>query len=263
MMSLNIQPPDRNQGKVFDVADPDRHGKIIGAGPEQSEVRFDDGVVRVVPNVHLRGVEAPVADDGLSQLNPSSDVVRRGQEAMERKRRAWSDWLAIAEALQFGRTEVMHGLHTNESTGRRFEKAMSNWLIANSFKEMDKGTRSRLLECLKRKAEIEKWRSRLTEAERWKFNHPDTVLRKWKTSMVVPDPTTPPKITPMQKLKDELVSAIEDRDRYKREVEQGGGDLWAPEDRPRDIAKIILGKLTKAKAEKVAREIVSALNEGK
>jgi hypothetical protein len=39
--------------------------------------------------------------------------------------------------------------------------------------------------------------------------------------------------------------------------------LWAPEDRPRDIAKIILSKLTKTKAEKVAREILAALKETK
>ena len=108
---LNIRPSDPNQAKVFDIADPDRHGKIINAGPQQSEVRFDDGVSRVVSNVHLR----PVADDGLSQLNPSpvSDVVRLGQEAMARKRRAWEDWLAIAEALEVGRTDVMRALNTN------------------------------------------------------------------------------------------------------------------------------------------------------
>jgi hypothetical protein len=33
-------------------------------------------------------------------------------------------------------------------------------------------------------------------------------------------------------------------------------DLWSGEDRPRDIARVILSKLTKAKAERVAREIL-------
>src|SRR6516162_1702653 len=65
-MSLDIQPPVTDQGgKVFDIADPDLHGKILKAGPEVSEVRFDDGAQRYVTNVHLR-----VVDDGLSQLNP-------------------------------------------------------------------------------------------------------------------------------------------------------------------------------------------------
>jgi hypothetical protein len=59
---------------VFDVAEPDRHGKVISAGPQQSEVRFDDGVSRIVSNAHLH----PVTDDGFSQLNPSpvSEVIR-------------------------------------------------------------------------------------------------------------------------------------------------------------------------------------------
>jgi hypothetical protein len=262
-MSLNIERPDTNQDKaVFDVADPDRIGKII---TEVSEVRFADGVERNIPNIHLRRVDVPpVVDDGFSQLNSSpSDVVRLGQEAMQRKRRAWEDWLAIAEALQAGRTEVMRALHTNEASGRRYEKAMGDWLVANGFKEINKATRSQLLDCLKHKVEIGAWRARLTDSERWKFNHPDTVLKKWKASTVVPDPNKPPKVSSVQKLKDSVATLQEENDRMKREIERGGGDLWCPEDRPRDIAKIILSKLTKTKAEKVAREIFNALKEAR
>jgi hypothetical protein len=223
-MSLNIRTPDPNQGKVYDVADPNRRGKITRAGEQQSEVRFDDGEERIVSNVHLHAVTG----DGFSQLNPSpvSEVIRLGQEAMARKRRGWDDWLLIAEALQAGRTDVLRALHSNVAQGRRFEKAMGDWLIANGFKEINKATRSQLLDCLKHRAEIEKWRSQLTDSERWKFNHPDTVLKKWKASTVVRDPNQPKPPSPMQKLKDELVAVVEERDRYKREVERGGGDLW-------------------------------------
>jgi hypothetical protein len=199
--------------------------------------------------------------DELSQLNSSlnSEIVRLGQEAMSRKRRGWDDWLLIAEALQVGRTDVMHELHTNEAHGSRFEKAMGEWLVANSFKEIDKGTRKRLLDCLKHKIEIEKWRARLTDAERFKFNHPDAVLRKWKAATVISDPNAPVRVSPMRKLKDELVAVIEERDRYKREVDRGGGDVWTPEDTPKKIAEIMIGKLSKWKAEKVAREILDTL----
>jgi hypothetical protein len=265
-MSLNIRSPDPNQAKVFDDADPDRHGKVIRAGAEVSEVRFDDGVERNVPNAHLRPVEAPlVTNDGFSQLNPSpiSEVVRLGQEAMDRKRRSWADWLLIAEALQAGRTEVMRALHTNEPHGRRFEKAMGEWLIANKFKEINKATRCQLFDCLKHKIELEKWRARLTDSERWKFNHPDTVLRKWKASTVVPNPNAPLRVSAFQKLNESVRTLQEDNDRMRREIERGGGDLWNSDDRPKDIAKIILGKLTKTKAEKVAREILNALKEAR
>jgi hypothetical protein len=214
-MALSTQHIEFNQGiRVFDVADPQLCGKVIGAGSEQCEVRFDDGAVRVVVNDHLRPVELSTSnnkpDDGFSQLNPSpSNVVRLGQEAMARKRRGWDDWLLIAEALQAGRTEVMRALHTNEASGRRYEKAMGDWLIANGFKEINKATRGQLLDCLKHKVEIEKWRSQLTDQQRFKFNHPDTVLKKWKAATAVPDPDAPPKISPVQKLKDELVNLQE------------------------------------------------------
>jgi hypothetical protein len=206
-----------------------------------------------------------IADDGLCQHNPSpvSNVVRLGQEAMARKRRSWDDWLLIAEALQAGRTEVVHALYTNETHGRRFEKAMGEWLIAHGFKEIDKGARSRLLDCLKHKVEIQAWRAALTDSERWKFNHPDTVLRKWKKTTAIPKADVEPKASPMQKLKDELAAVIKERDRYKREYDEGGGDLWRPQDRPQDIAKVTFDKVGKTKAEKVAREILALVKEAK
>jgi hypothetical protein len=266
-MALDIRTPAADQ--VFDVADPDRRGKIINRGPEVSEIRYDDGAVRNVVNDHLRPVEPPTddnkPDDGLCQHNPSpvSDVVRLGQEAMARKRRSWDDWLLIAEALQAGRAEVVHALHTNETHGRRFEKAMGDWLVAHGFKEIDKGARSRLLDCLKHKTEIQAWRARLTDSEGFKFNHPDTVLRKWKASTVVPDPNKPKKPSPYQKLQAEHMALIEDRDRYKRAVAAGGGDLWIKTDRVKDISKVMIDQLGKTKAEKVAREILAALKEAK
>ena len=221
------------------IADPTQLAPVV----EVSEVRLGGGLR--VPE------ESPVAA-GFSQLNPSPvpEVVRLGQEAMERKRRGWEDWLAIAKALEAGRAEVIRSLHTNQPHGRRFETAMGEWLAANRFKEINKATRSQLLDCLNHKLEIEKWRRQLNDADRFKFNHPDTVLRKWKAATVVPDPNAP---------RDALAAAIAERDRYKREYERGGGDLWAPEDRPADIADVVVRKLTKHKAEKVAREILKAV----
>jgi hypothetical protein len=260
MPAVDIRSAVADQAnRVFDIADPDQFGKIVRAGSEVSEVRFDDGAERNVPNDHLRAVEA--VDDGLSQPNPSpvSEIIRLGQEAMARKRRAWDDWLAIAEALQAGRTEVMRSLHTNEPRGRRYEKAMGEWLVANSFKEIDKGTRKRLLDCLTHKTEIAAWRARLTDGERFAFNHPDTVLRKWKAATVVPNPDAPAKISPVQKWKEAVVTLQEENDRMKREIERGGGDLFTADDRPRDIVRVLIGKLGQTKAEKVAREILKTL----
>jgi hypothetical protein len=96
---------------------------------------------------------------------------------------------------------------------------MAEWLRARSFHLIDKGTRNRLLDCLKHRAEIEKWRATLTDGERFRFNHPDAVLRKWKTKTVVPDPNAPPKKpSPMAKLKAEVVRLEEDNHRMRREI---------------------------------------------
>jgi hypothetical protein len=286
---------------VFDDAFPGVRAAIIGGGPDQYEVLYEDKAVRCRPSEYLhtdaaanteaevapswksdepetvaaririaQRVAAKAADplvsaatptDGLCQHNPSPDLetVRLGQEAMARKRRGWEDWVAIAKALQIGRADVMRELHTNEPKGRRYEKAFGDWLVAHAFKEIDKGARSRLLDCLKHTVEIEKWRAGLTDSQRFKFNHPDTVLRKWRASTVVPDPNKPRRPSPVQVRNDIIASLQEEVDRYKAEIERGGGDLWSPEDTPKAIAEIMLLKLSKSKAEKVARAILNAL----
>jgi hypothetical protein len=72
MSAVDTQYAASDQGgKVFDAADPDRHGKIIKAGPEVSQIRFDDGAERNIPNNHLQMVDAPPVDVGLCQHNPS------------------------------------------------------------------------------------------------------------------------------------------------------------------------------------------------
>jgi hypothetical protein len=155
----------------------------------------------------------------------------------------------------------MHEVHTNQPTGQRYEKAMAKWLIAHSFHLIDKGDRNRLLECLDHQHEIEKWRASLTEADRFRFNHPNTVLRKWKAATVIPDPNAPPKVSAYAKLQTEHVKALEKNHRLEREIERGGGDLWTPQDTADDIATVVLGKLSANKAERVARAILKKLKD--
>ena len=197
-------------------------------------------------------------EDGLCQHNPSApdEVVRRGQAAMARQRRGWEDWIAIAKALQIGRIEVMGAVHTNQPTGKRYEKEMADWLIAHSFHLIDKGARNRLLECLQHGNEIEKWRASLTDAERFRFNHPDTVLRRWKAATLVPDPNAPPKTSALAKLKE---ANIELQEKLYR-AERAGGDLWAPHDTAEAIARCVVDRLSTNKAERVARAILKDLN---
>jgi hypothetical protein len=198
-------------------------------------------------------------NDALSWLkaSPTDDIVRRGQEALQRLRRGYEDWLAIAEALQVGRAEVMAAVQTNKPVGKRYAQAMANWLLARGFHLINEGTRNRLLDCLNHGAEIEKWRATLTEGERFRFNHPDTVLRKWKAATVVPDPNVSKKPSPIAKLKEVNVELQEKLYRAEQELSRGGGDLWTPDDTPEDIATAMLAKLTPDKAKGVAKAILT------
>jgi acyl-CoA synthetase (NDP forming) len=182
---------------------------------------------------------------------------------MERKRRSYEDWLLIAGALQVGRTEVMQAVHTNKPTGGRYERAMGEWLLARSFHLIDKCTRNHLLECLQHRAEIAKWRANLTEAERFKFNHLTTVLRKWKGSTVVPDPNAKPKPSLFAQTKDALVRALEENHRLQEKIKTADGDLWKSADTASDIAGVMIAALSPAKAERTAREILKKLKERK
>jgi hypothetical protein len=205
----------------------------------------------------------PQISDGLCCHNPSELKVRLGQEAMARQRRRWEDFMIIAEALDVGRAEVMRELHTNQPTGRRYEKAMGDWLLANGFADVDKGARCRLLECLRHREQIEKWRALLTDSERFKLNHPDAVLRKWKAATAIPDPNAMPKPSPYTQLKDAYAQLIEENRRLQHKVEAADGDLWKPSDSPADIAGVMVATLSSAKAERTAREIFKKLKERK
>jgi hypothetical protein len=264
-MSLNIRTSDQNQAIVFDVADPDRHGKVINAGVEVSEVRFEDGAVRNVINDHLRTVESAEVelDNPVPPTEPPVHVaVRQGQEAWQRLRSysTWHDWKQVGAALVIGRAEAMRDGHVNKPRGRSYNAAINAFLKKFGFDDLDSGDRCRLLDVMDRLIEIETWLGELKPNERLRLNHPTSVWRRWKASTVVPDPDAPPKVSPFQKLGESVATLQEENDRMRREIERGGGDLWNSDDRPRDIARIVIQQCkSKAKAENVAREILKAL----
>jgi hypothetical protein len=250
-MSLHIRTPDQEQAKVFDVLDPDRHGKVIKAGAEVSEVRFDDGAERYVPN------------DRLSRTtDPDQTTLRRGQEAWHRLKKGstFEDWKQVGAAHVLGRTAAMREAHVNKPEGRNYNAAFGRWQKQCGFDDLDKAARSRLFEMMDHLAKIEGWRATLTVTQRLDLNHPTAVVRRWKAATAAPKPNTEPNTSPYKKLEAAHAALIEELDRYKREIARGGGDLWNSDDRPRDIARIVIQQCkSKTKAENVAREILKAL----
>jgi hypothetical protein len=257
-----LVPPYQAGAIVFDVADPDHRGKIIRAGIEVSEIRFDDGAERNVPNKHLRAATNVELDNPV-QPEPIDDTVRKGQDAWQRLKSnpTWQDWRAVGKAHVIGRAAAMRDGHVNKPKGRSYNAAFSAWQKKFGFQDLDSGDRTRLFQVMDHLKEIDAWLQKLPESERLRLNHPSSVLRKWKaaTAKGKADPNAPPKVSPAQKLKDSLINLQEENDRMKREIARGGGDLWSADDRPKHIARVILSKLSKSKAEKVAREILNAL----
>ena len=114
----------------------------------------------------------------------------------------------------------------------------------------------------KHRAEIDKWRATLTEADRFRFNHPHTVLRKWRAAtQISADELKAP--SAVANLKAANIKLRQKLERAEREISAGGGDLWATDDTPEDIATVMVAKLSLSKVERVARAILKKLNNKK
>ena len=249
--------------KVYVVGDPNRHGKIIRSGPQVSEIRYEDGIDRNIPNDHLRTIEPTEVelDNPVPPSEPPVQVtVRQGQEAWQRLRShsTWEDWKKVGAALVIGRAEAMRDGHVNKPRGRSYNAAINAFLKKFGFDGLDSGDRSRLLDVMDHQNEIEACLAKLSPKERLRLNHPSNVWRKWKAATRKPKSESPK--SPYKKLQDAHMALIEEGDRYKCAVENGGGDLWNSNDRPRDIARIFIQQCgSKNKAEKAAREVLKLL----
>ena len=264
-MSLNIEPSAANQGKaVFDVADPTRVGKVIRVGAEVSEVRFDDGAERNIPNIHLRGADELDQSSSKSEV-PEHAVIREGREAWHRVCTSWSDWKKVGAAFVIGGATAMRDAHTNVPKGRAYNAALRAWQNKHGFEGLDDtGDQTRLFRCMEHLAEIEPWLAK-PENKKLRLNHPSAIWRRWQASLKPPVSDDEKKPSHVQKLNNSIAALQEENDRMRREIERGGGDLWTVDDTSKDIAHIMIKKLGMTKFENVmrdGREIIKALKAG-
>jgi hypothetical protein len=224
------------------------------------------------PNGYLRAIDASASSTEpieveLARPTPEEpqeeDAIRLGQEAWHRLRdySTWEDWKKVGRAHVIGRITAMRDGHVNKPRGRSYNAAFLAWQKKFGFRDLDKGDRARLFNVMDHLAEIETWLATLTVADRLRLNHPNSVWRRWKAATAAVDPNKPPKVSLVQKLKDSNAQLEQENTRMKQEIERGGGDLWRPDDRAKDIAWIMVGKLSQNKAEQVAREILKLVKE--
>jgi hypothetical protein len=200
--------------------------------------------------------------DDLDQSKSSTEqTIQLGQAAWSRMcgDQTWKDWIEVGAAICVGRTEAMCEAHKNEPKGRNYTVAFATWLKKYGFDKIDQGDRSRLFDVMGHLEEIEKWRASLEPVERLKANHPSTVWRKRRAATQPADKQKEP--SPHAKLKAANIDLQQKLHRYEAEVSRLGGDLWSPDDRPDDIATVMVAKLSPAKADRVARAILKKLKE--
>ena len=154
----------------------------------------------------------------INRTRADEEVIQLGRQALARQGRVWNDWMTIAEAIAVGRREVLDKLNSDQPNGQRYHKAMDEWLVTSGFKGIDKSTRSRLLECLEHRAEIEKWRTTLTEPERLRYNYPYTVLQRWKARTQVIT-TAPKRKSSVRALEDAVAKLDEENFALRRQLE--------------------------------------------
>lgn len=98
------------------------------------------------------------------------DPIASGRAALARlnKDETFADWIEVGRALDAGR------LLSNSRT------AYSVWLVDQGFSSVDKGVRSRLLKIIAELPAVLAWRETLSGADRLKYNHPNSIWRKYK-----------------------------------------------------------------------------------
>ena len=196
---------------------------------------------------------------GCSEQPKPSECIRAAQEAWRRLLSSpdptRQDWLLVGKACQLLRAEAMHTAHVNKPEGRRYNQEISYLLKANGLDDIGKADRSKLLFILDNIVEVERWLATVPANKQLKLNHPHTIWRAYKASVKKPDSTTPKRLSPTEKLKQEIVSLKDTKARMQREIERGGGDLWSPDDKVKDIARVIVEKISPTKVSELVREL--------
>jgi hypothetical protein len=165
-------------------------------------------------------------DDGLD--NPTHDaaiiaeIIAEGCAAMDRigEDRVWRDWVAVI-AIDAIRVAAMAKANCNNHNGKRYATAFSELLKENGAEKLDrltKSERSRLYQCTANLEAIERWRGTLTEPERRRLNHPESVWRKFEAA--TKPPTEPKPESPYAKMRASLVAAQEAQHRAEQALKQ-------------------------------------------
>jgi hypothetical protein len=186
-------------------------------------------------------------------LSAEELAIERGRESWRKlaKDENWQDWLNVGDALAVCRGQAMRAANTNQPIGRAYNEAMGLLLKKHGFDRIDKGDRSRLMECMDRRAEINVWRDTLSVTERIRLNHPSAVLRKWKAATKVNDKAGAG--SPRLALQDQVIRLQEENDMLR--ARQASGFM------PGTSAEAAAERIAEHHNPRFLRQLASKLNE--
>jgi hypothetical protein len=190
-------------------------------------------------------------------------IIRDGQAACRwfNRDKTWEAWVRVGKAFLEVRIVAMHRAGVNRPFGPRFTEVQGLLLRQFKFTEYikDSGDRARLVEVMETLPAIEAWRKGLTEDQRRMWNHPTTVLRRYKADIrkQITSPDDAMFRPPSMKEKNRALRA------EVRELRKGAPLPWAPNDSPADKARAVMEHLSIVEAEELALALLQAVKEAR
>ncbi len=108
-------------------------------------------------------------------------MLESGRAALVRAR-AGGDvlaWLTVAEAVTLLRSKTMQAVGSESPNGYRYKDAFGRWSRHLDL-DMDKATRSRLLELARNWPAVAAWLYALPPEKRHRLSNPEAILRAWR-----------------------------------------------------------------------------------
>jgi hypothetical protein len=155
----------------------------------------------------------------------SEAVIAEGRAAWERikgqGKPLFSEWILIGKALVAARAACLARAGVNSLYHPAYRRQVRVWLVDNGFDDLDSHERTNSVHMVEHQAEIEAWRAGLSDAERRRCNHPNSVWGLWRRRSA-PTRSGPKRPSELQaradQLQQELAAERARADRLEREL---------------------------------------------
>lgn len=150
----------------------------------------------------------------------------------------------------------------NDMTSHAARSAMINILAVEGLDRIDKGDRSVLLGVMAQLPAITTWLDTLTVTERMRYNHPRTVMARFKKATTVPAPKPDAAAAP-RGYKAAFQGAEAEISELKQRLKTEGSLFNLHSDTPDQIALAVVGNVVPLRAERIAHAVLALVAERK